>query len=556
MKKILYASSAFAALLSPVAAQETTPLTDVIIVSGSQLDPASTLSVTPGDHPGTGADLTQLAARVPGGARIGNGALSGQMQYRGLFGERLNLRVDGQRFASGGPNLMDPAFHYAPLPLIAALVVDRGVSPVSEGPGLAGGADAIFKKIGYAEGPTPQLGYDLTLGGQTVNDSHEVGGIIGTATDRWRLNALGSYEKGDDTDYADGTIGGSAYERGVYGLSAGARLGVGDVSLDLRRQNTGPSGNPAFPMDIRYFDTDFARLSFERPFGEMTIRASLHYTDVSHAMTNFSLRPAPLPAKQRETYAAATTKGADLELETNKWGGVVLVGVDSETSDHNSVITNPNNADFYVAAFPDIETRRLGFFTQWTGGIGALEGEIGLRLDQYDQQAGLADVGPALPMGPRMLASQFNASGRTANDTAVDGVARLWTDTSQPVSWRLTLARKTALPGYIQRYGWLPINASGGLADGNIYVGDVALKPEKATIAEIGFDYQTSRSYARPTVFLRQIDDYIQGTPFDGTPAVADTPQEMIATMGGGPNPASLAQCRRPTLWYGCRSRV
>ncbi|WP_291069482.1 hypothetical protein [Hyphomonas sp.] len=172
-----------AVLAAPAIAQEADPaLQDVIIVTAPRIDTPTERRVTPEAAPLQGGDVTYLTARTPGGARVGNGELSGQMQYRGLFGERLNLRVDGQRFASGGPNLMDPVFHYAPAPLVAAILIDRGVSPVSAGPGLAGGADAVFKRIDYAAGDGLAFGYDLTFGARSVNDSLSTGGVIGAAT--------------------------------------------------------------------------------------------------------------------------------------------------------------------------------------------------------------------------------------------------------------------------------------------------------------------------------------------------------------------------------------
>ncbi|MFH1517749.1 MAG: TonB-dependent receptor, partial [Pseudomonadota bacterium] len=127
MKSHLFCGAGLMALsvLLPAAhAQTSEPaLQDVIVVTGSRQQIATELAVTPESGPLQGGDITYLSARTPGGARIANGELSGQMAYRGLFGERLNLRVDGQRFASGGPNLMDPVFHYAPAPLVAALVI-------------------------------------------------------------------------------------------------------------------------------------------------------------------------------------------------------------------------------------------------------------------------------------------------------------------------------------------------------------------------------------------------------------------------------------------------
>ncbi|MCR9194797.1 MAG: TonB-dependent receptor [Hyphomonas sp.] len=539
---LLLGGTSLAALGAPALAQDADPaLQDVIIVTGSRVDNATELRVSPDAAPVFGNDVTLLTARTPGGARIGNGELSGQMQYRGLFGERLNLRVNGQRFASGGPNLMDPVFHYAPAPLVQAVVIDRGVSPVSSGPGLAGGADAVFKRVNYSDNETPSFGYDFSLGGRSVNESLATGGVFGASTQDWRLSLLGSWEEGDDTEFADGTIAGTAFERGVYGLSGGLRTDLGEITLDLRRQNTGPSGNPPFPMDIIYFDTDFARLGYTNTFGAATFEASLHYTDVAHLMNNFSQRPAPPAMRQRATFADATTRGFDASLAFSAFGGDLSIGLDGDVAEHNVTITNPNNLGFFVTPFPQIEIDRSGGFVEWTGVMAGINTELGLRIDQNSFEAGDAITGPALPMGPLNLAAAFNDADTSGEDTILDAVARIWTDPKNGLSWRATLAHKQQMPGYIQRFGWLPINASGGLADGNIYVGDLMLEPETALIAEAGFDYASTNAYLRPTVFLRQIDDYIQGVPFDDTVGVINSPVEMIASMNGDPTPLRWA---------------
>lgn len=516
-------------------------LQDVIIVTGQRLAEATETAIQPDARPLEGPDITLLIARTPGAARIGNGALSGQMQYRGLFGERLNLRVDGQRFSSGGPNLMDPVFHYAPAPLVEAVVIDRGISPVSAGPGLGGGADAVFKRVDYADSAETAFGYDLTAGLRSVDESYVLGGIAGASTNTWRFNVIGAYEEGEDTDFPDGTIAGTAFERGVFGAAAGVRLGGHEFSLDLRRQNTGPSGNPPFPMDIRYFDSDFVRLGYASEIGEAKIEANLSYADIAHGMNNFDQRPVASPMRARETFADATTIGGDVAVSFAAMGGSLQIGLDGEEVEHDVRITNPNNADFFVDNLPDITMRRLGGFAEWRGGLGLFESEIGLRVDTHEAEAGEAAVGPALPMGPRMLAMGFNAADRSWDDTTVDAALRLWTPEEEGLSWRVTLAHKTQVPSYLQRFGWLPLSASGGLADGNIYVGDLELEAESAWIGEAGFDWRSDRAYLRPTLYIREVENYIQGVPFDDTVGVIDTPQEMIANMNGDPTPLRFA---------------
>lgn len=547
MIKSVFSGVSLAALIgvSPLAIAQVSDdanpaLQDVVIVTAKRSTP-NEAHIHPDNLPLEGPDVTRLLSRTPGGARIANGELSGQVQYRGLFGERINLRVDGQRFASAGPGLMDPPMHYAPMPLIGMVRIDRGVSPVSEGPGLAGGLDAVFKRIDYADSETPVLGYDVTAGLRSVDESVMMGGVAGFSTETWRFNLLGSYEDGSDYDYPDGTVGGSRYNRAVMGFSSGFKFGAHEFTIDARRQNTGESGNPPFPMDIRFFDTDFLNLGYKGSFETFDIEANLDYIDAAHGMNNFDLRPTLPTARLRETYAYAETKAADIAAVFQHFGGEMKIGLDGEQINHDVIITNPANADFFVTPMPNVEEERIGAFAEWTGVTHGVNAQFGLRVDNHSSDAGETRLGSAVPMGPRGLAAAFDAMDRSVDETTFDGVARIWTDEKNGLSWRGTLARKTHLPNYVQRYGWLPLTASGGLADGNIYVGDVELDPEVMYILEGGFDYASSNMYARPTIFYRRVDDYIQGVPFDDTVGVIDTPVEMVASMSGDPTPLRFA---------------
>jgi iron complex outermembrane receptor protein len=149
-------------------------------------------------------------------------------------------------------------------------------------------------------------------------------------------------------------------------------------------------------------------------------------------------------------------------------------------------------------------------------------------------------LGEAVPMGPRNLASAFIAAGREASDTTMDVVLRGWAPLGAFIP-RITLARKTRVPSVLERFGWLPTEASFGLADGNIYVGNRALRPETAWIAEAGFDHDGDWLTIRPTLFYRRVDDFIQGVPVDATIGVIDSTVEMVANMNGDSTPLRFA---------------
>ncbi len=539
MKSILLASaglSLLCALPQTSFAQEQSEaaLQDVVIVSGDRVVTDTEIALRPESLPLDGPDISRLTARTPGGARISNGQLSGQVAYRGLTGERLNLRVDGQRFASAGPNLMDPVFHFAPSALVQSVVIDRGISPVSAGPGLGGGANAVFKKVDFSDSPEMSLGYDLTAGARSIDESTLVGGIVGASSDTLRFNVFGANEVGANTKFKGGQIDGTQFERLVYGISAGVRRGETEIGLDLRRQNTGPSGNPPFAMDIRYVDGDFAKLSFDTVVAGTVIETYVNYADVKHAMNNFEQRPAPMPMRYRENTTSGKTLGGGMSLIRELDNGVLNVGIDAEDRAHDAYITNPNMAAFFVHALPDVETERFGAYAEWTGEIGLVQGEFGARVDSHKAKSGDADLAAMLPMGAQMVAMAFNSNDHAWDDMTYDLAMRVWTEPRKGLSWRGTLARKSHVASPLQRFGWLPLQASGGLADGNTYVGDVDLDPEVALIAEAGFDFVTDVAYVRPTIYVRHVTDYIQGVPYDDTPDLVDTPWEMVSAMNGG----------------------
>ncbi|MFN3990107.1 MAG: TonB-dependent receptor [Erythrobacter sp.] len=515
-------------------------LTDTIIVTagrGSREAIASDAIAAP-RQVALPADAAAIAARVAGGDIFGNGALSGQLSYRGLAGERVLGRVNGQRFATGGPNAMDPPLHYAPSILVDRIDIARGVAPVAEGPSLGGAINAQLAEAQFTASAslTPQLRAASQY--RSVDNSYAAGGLAALANDRWRVGLIASREEGEDYRFPGGRAVGTLFERNLYGVHAGFRTGAGELFLEYRRSETDPSGNPPFALDMVYFDTDFVQGGFRGELAEdISLNLRLGHVAVRHLMDNQTLRqPRAAPPQARATFADADTITAEAALRFGQQARYLEVGADAEITDRFVTITNPTNPAFFIQSQPNVTAERVGAYLQWRGAAGALQFEAGGRIDRTRQSAGIPQLGSAVPMGPRMLANAFIASGREAADTTFDAVLRTWLP-GDVLTPRLTLARKTRVPSVLERFAWLPTEASFGLADGNIYVGNQALRPEVAWIAEAGFDFANDWLTLRPTLFYRRVEDFIQGTPFDDTPGVLDTPVEMVAAMNGDPTP-------------------
>ena len=511
-------------------------LTDTIIVTANRIDLAAGDTIEPPAQIALPADAAAIAARAPGGALVGNGVVSGQLAYRGLAGERVLGRVNGQRFASGGPNAMDPPMHYAPAILVERIELARGVAPVSEGPSLAGAVNAVLVETEFSGSQVLAPQGHFAAQYRSVDDSYAVGGTAGLASDRWRFGVIASREEGDDYEIPGGHAGGTGYERNLYGAHAGLRTGPGELFVEYRRSETDPSGNPPFAMDIIYFNTDFVQGGFRGEIAEnVGLELRLGQVSVRHLMDNQTLRNPPSPTP-RATFADADTTTAEASLRFGSSRRNVTLGADLELAEKRVRITNPGNAAFFLDAQPGLGSDRIGAFAEWRGGVGVAEFQLGARIDHVEQTAGIPQLGSAVPMGPRNLANAFIASDRDLSDTTVDVVLRGWVPMGD-ITPRLTLARKTRVPSTLERFAWLPTEASYGLADGNIYVGNRQLEPETAWIAELGVDFESDAVMIRPTLFYRRVDDYIQGTPFDATVGVIDSPVEMVAAMNGDTTP-------------------
>ena len=198
------------ALAQPEAAD---PLTDTIIVTGQRTAVALEQQADPVAGHATAADAAALVAQLPGAALVNNGALSGQVQYRGLFSERLSVHVGGQDFQSGGPNAMDPPLHYVPVILLDRITVSRGAAPVSDGPGLGAAVNARLKQVGYSDSASMTPALDLAASYRSADDGLAAGGVVGLASDTYRVNAIASWEEGDDYRFPGGRVRDTGYER-------------------------------------------------------------------------------------------------------------------------------------------------------------------------------------------------------------------------------------------------------------------------------------------------------------------------------------------------------
>lgn len=490
--------------------------------------------INPLDTNLAGPSTATLLKQSPGANVNYNGPLTGIIQYRGMYDDRINTQLDGVEIAPACPNHMDPPLHYAAKPLVESIEIYRGIAPVSAGNETIGGAVKAHRKTSHFT-DTNEFEYhgDVTAEGQSVDNGYGVGAMVSMANNQHRIHVLGNKEKGDDMKYSDGKVHPSEYERGEAGFGYGYRQGSNEYSIDYLQDNTGNVGTPALPMDIRYMDTRSVSAGYKGQWDSTRLEAKVYSNHVEHDMTNYHLRDPANPMMLRYSPSISRTSGVEITTTTAMTDSELKLGVDSDMQKHDARILDPNNAMFYVDNFNDIQRNRIGLFGEWQASISdAMQYELGVRftqvnMDANDVNASMAQAMPA--SGLATLRDRFNASDRSQTDNNVDLVAKLKYQASASTSLDFGIARKTRSPSYQERYLWSPLQATGGLADGRNYVGDVNLNPEVATELDLGMEWHNDTSRFTPRIFYNRVNDYIQGVPStDATViAVSNTPDPL-----------------------------
>ncbi len=541
-------------LLSPFTSfAGTTEMTDdaddsdieVVVVTGVRSNDSLDLSISEVSH--TGLDNSDLLRVFPGGNRNSNGPVTRISQYRGLFGAQNNVSIDGMGYTSGGPNWMDSPLSSIPQALTQSVTLYRGLGSVATIEEGLGGAIAISaRRSDFSE--SDQWGTFGRVEAGYGNNADSWGGSVYAGVNNqanW-LDVAASFDKGDDYEFDGGTVAATEYDRKQYRVGYGHRFNRVDLSLAAVINRTGVSGTPALPMDIIYFDSQQYALGLDSKIGDGELSLKVNTLSVDHVMNNFTLRPPPTAMNGmkmfRETLALGEADGFKLTYGRNTGDADFVFGADGKWEQHDADISNPANAMFYITNFNNVDRQRFGVFAEAMRSLGGWDLEAGLRYNRVSMDA--ADVGGNLAlMGSNRtqqdrldaLADAFNESDRNKKDNQWSAMLKASTQASANTRVNLGLGRKVRSPSYQERYLWLPMEATAGLADGYTYIGDINLKPETSIELTAGVDWSTSRFKLTPEVYYRDVDNYIQGVP--STNMIAN----MFAMMASGRLPFQFA---------------
>lgn len=472
------------------------------------------------------SDTAEVLKKMPGAYVNRNGSLSGIAQYRGLFGDRVNVTNNGHQVLSSCSNAMDAPMSHLPASQVDAVVLYRGISPISQGMETIGGSiDVISKKIATQESG---LRGDLNLGYNSVNEG-VLGGLNLAAKKGhhgWQVGV--NYEQADSYDFAGGSNYYTGMDRQFYNLTYQYDDENRFFEIASNYNDTGETGTPALPMDISYAKGGVTSIKYNQTLdNDWSLLLDGSYQDTDHLMDNYRYRQ-QMAAAYRESFTGLTQTAFTVAGQRAMKQGELILGYDYDATDHTADISNPNNAGFAIKNY-DTQRQRNSLFAEWQHRVNQFHSLVlGVRATHHENEA--ADVSSSVAMMNndmgnlhRTLQDRFNAADRSMSDTNMD-MAFNW---KHAINDRLQMdygvAVKNRAASYQELYLWLPLEATAGLADGRQYLGNLELDSETAYQLEWGISYQQDDFKIQPHVFYHRISDYIQGIPNTQMPAPTGT---------------------------------
>lgn len=531
-----------AASLLPAAAgaQDAEPLMTVVVEGTPDImapvDAAEDMTGVPGD-------AAEALTRVPGAAVVRNGAQTGIVQLRGLFNERVRVRVDGMELTPACPNHMDPPLHYAGLEALDAIEVIVGASPVSlGGDSLAGSVEVKSRPPRFAADAAWQPDARVELGYSGGNEGRQAAVELGAFNDMLNLRYLGGYQDAGNYESARGTVADTGYTNERHALAAAYRHGSGVWQLEAGTHRASDVGTPTLPMDMVKDDANRIRLAFkgDTPIGKL--EAGVYRHEIDHLMDNFSLRPMMSGTSRMQAPATSNDTGLTVGLANPAGSGTLKLGMEIHANDFN---TDQQNLDSGQTQdmFRNAQRDRYGVYGEWEGSLAPRwRLNAGLRADmvRMDTDDIVSIFVPANPMMAAAIAADrtaFNAQDHARTDSHLDGTLALSYALQRGLSLEGALTRKTRSPSILERYLWSPTSASAGQADGRTYLGNLALDPEVAHGVSLGIKLRQPDLRAQASVFWQDISDFIQGQPIarldpNGLPVLRYT--NVNARLWGG----------------------
>lgn len=556
-------------LCSIAVAAETAQLNDVVVTAskteeGAKPGTLGTSDIAP--RRAVTSDTASLLQDLPGVSLYSAGGVSSLPVIHGLADDRLRIKVDGMDLLASCPNHMNPALSYIDPTQVEVAKVYAGITPVSVGGDSIGGTIIVDTKAPKFARPGQGMLTEGEIGAfyRSNNDANGVNASATLATENFSLTYSGATSQANNytaggnfkTSTATGRVGhtlpldevgSTAYKTTNHNLGLAfkhenhlieAKIGIQDMPYQLY---------PNQRMDLLNNEQQRFNLRYLGNYNWGKLEARAYHEEVDHfmdfgadkrywygtgsggpaAINGAACAPAGTAAcaNGMPMYTASKTDGFNLkgELALNQHD-VLRLGSEYQLYQLNDWWP-ASGGGMMPGTFWNIhdgERERTAMFGEWEGRLTPqLAAVLGLRYERVSTQAGEVRGYSTTAVNQTTDANAFNARDRkrTDNNWDLTALARYTVNPNYDVEFGF--ARKTRSPNLYERYTWstwqMAALMNNYVGDGNGYVGDINLAPEKAHTVSTTFDWHAPdrRWELKASPFFTRVTDYIDAVRLD-----------------------------------------
>ena len=576
-------SLAMALALLPLTASAVDATLSTLVVTGAKDETSATNVAAPAlqsMRPAT-SDTASLLRDVPGLSLYGAGGVSSLPAIHGLADDRLRIKVDGMDLYAACPNHMNPALSYLDPTNVAALKVYAGITPVSVGGDSIGGT--ILAETRAPEFAAPGQGslFKGEAGAFYRSNGHAKGANLAAtyATESFNISYTGAtaesgnYKAGGDFKNYDFTgrightlsrdeVGSTAYETRNHTLGLAFKGGNHLVEARFGYQDLPYQLYPNQRMDMLDNEQKRLNLRYLGQFNWGKLEARAYHERVDHFMdfgadkrywygmasggpTAINGSPcSPLSstcAAGMPMYTQSKTTGASVKADVLlSQNDLLRVGAELHRF-HLDDWWPPSGGGMWPGTFWNIkdgERERTALFGEWEKRFSPQWMTLlGVRYERVKMDAGNArgynptSNGMAPMMNFQMRdGDAFNARNHARSDNNWDFAALAKYTRDAHLDIEFGFARKIRSPGLYEVYPWsswqMAALMNNFVGDGNGYVGNLDLKPEKAHTLSATFDWHAAnRDWEfKATPFYTRVTDYIDAVQWNAATNAPQTP--------------------------------
>lgn len=468
-----------------------------------------------------------------------NGGVSSLPMMQGLADDRIRIKVDGMDLISSCANHMNPALSYIAPGNIADVKVYKGLAPVSVGGDSIAGSIVVSSAV-------PEFAMDdqlLSLGSlnsfyRSNNDAFGVNASLSVANQQMYMRYTGATVDANNA-HAGGEfkpaglaaagrgwldadeIGSTAYRSTNHALALGFHVDNHLFEFKLGLQDIDKQGFANQRMDMTGNRSEQYQLRHEAKYEWGTWQSRLYHEHTRHSM-NFGADKqfwyGNAPGMPMETRGNTTGFNTQVDRLLNP-RDTLRLGLDLQRYGLQDDWP-PSGTGMMMApnTFQNINNGkrdRNDLYAEWDAAWSShWWTQAGLRLSQVKSDADNVQ-GYSGMYG--IAATAFNARNKSQTDNNIDSTLLAKYNPDDTQNYEFGYALKMRSPNLYERYTWansnsMVMNMNNWFGDGNGYVGNLNLDPEKSHTLQLTADWHDVGRQdwqVKFTPFYRYVHDYI-----------------------------------------------